>query len=81
MRAITLAFGLRLPAATWLRCCVAARAGEPLSSLSKKFGLGHPDSSSNLIRRGKERSAQSKEYRQAIEDIEWNLGVKTENQA
>jgi len=54
--------------------------GEPLSRLSEKFGLAHPDSSSNLIRRARKRSDQSKEYRKAIEDIEWNLGLKTENQ-
>ncbi len=54
--------------------------GEPLSSLSEKFGLPHRDSSSNLIRRARKRSDQSKDYRKSIADIEWNLGLKTEYQ-
>ena len=55
--------------------------GESLSVLSQRFGLAHPDSSSNLIRRAKSRMEKSKQYRQAIDDIEYNLDVKTENQA
>ncbi|TWU59467.1 Chromosomal replication initiator protein DnaA [Rubripirellula tenax] len=54
--------------------------GEPLSCLSSRFGLAHPDSSSNLIRRAKKRMAESKSYRDSIDEIETNLGLKTENQ-
>jgi putative transposase len=53
--------------------------GEPLSRLSARFGLSHPDSSSNLIRRATKRMADSKSYRDSINDIEWNPGLKTEN--
>jgi len=47
-------------------------AGETIASLSKRFGLAHPDSASNLIRRAKLRLEKSTEYRQVIEDIEFN---------
>ena len=53
--------------------------GETIASLSQTFGLAHPDSASNLIRRAKQRLGESKGYRQAIDDIEYNLGLKTEN--
>ena len=53
--------------------------GETIASLSGTFGLAHPDSASNLVRRAKQRLAKSKDYRQAIDDIEYNLGLKTEN--
>lgn len=39
-----------------------------------------PDKSSNLIRRAKKRMHQSKDYFQAIDEIEYNLSLKTENQ-
>jgi putative transposase len=55
--------------------------GESLSSLSQRLGLAHPDSSSNLVWRAKSRMEKSKQYRQAIDDIEHNLGLKTENLA
>jgi putative transposase len=55
--------------------------GESLSSLSQRLGLAHPDSSSNLVRRAKSRMEESKLFRQAIDDIEHNLGLKTENLA
>lgn len=54
--------------------------GEPLRVLSTRFGLSHPDSASNLVRRAQERYDQSASFRQAVDDIEWNLGMKTENQ-
>ncbi len=54
--------------------------GESLSILSQQFGLAHPDSSSNLIRRARSRMEKSKQYCQAIADIEYNLDLKTENQ-
>ncbi len=73
------------------RCAAAGReiaaylcrrwTGEPLSQISKRFGLSHPDSSSNLIRRVKKRMDESKDYHQAIDEIEYKLGLKTENQA
>ena len=55
--------------------------GETIASLSGRFGLAHPDSASNLVRRAKSRMGKSKPYRQAIDDIEYNLGLKTENLA
>ena len=55
------------------------RTGETIASLSQAFGLVHPDSASNLVRRAKLRIDKSREYRQAIDDIEFNLGMKTEN--
>jgi REP element-mobilizing transposase RayT len=55
--------------------------GESLAQLSERFGLSHPDSSSNLVRRAKSRSEQSRQYRQAIQDIEDNLDLNTENLA
>ncbi len=55
--------------------------GETIASLSKRFGLAHPDSASNLIRRAKLRLEKSNEYRQTIDDIEHNLDLKTENLA
>ena len=72
------------------RCTAAGReiaaylcrrwTGEPLSRISERFGLSHPDSSSKLIRRAKKRMEESKDYFQAIDEIEFNLGRKTENQ-
>ncbi|SMP74970.1 hypothetical protein SAMN06265222_11898 [Neorhodopirellula lusitana] len=55
--------------------------GKTIASLSTRFGLAHPDSSSNLIRRAKRRVEKSKEYRQAIDNIEQNLDLNTENLA
>jgi hypothetical protein len=55
--------------------------GESLSILSQRLGLAHRDSSSNLVRRSNSRMEESKQYRQAIDDIEHNLGLKTENLA
>ncbi|TWU25330.1 chromosomal replication initiation protein [Novipirellula galeiformis] len=53
--------------------------GEPLSKLSERFGLSHPDSASNLVRRAKKRETESKSYRKAIQEIEYNLDLETEN--
>ncbi len=39
----------------------------------------HPDSASNLVRCAKLRIDKSREYRQAIENIEFNPGLKSEN--
>jgi hypothetical protein len=55
--------------------------GESLAQLSERFGLSHPDSSSNLVRRAKSHSQQSRQYRQAIQDIQYNLDLNTENPA
>lgn len=52
--------------------------GETIASLSQAFGLAHPDSASNLVRRAKLRIDKSREYRQAIDDIEFNPGLNTE---
>ena len=53
--------------------------GETIASLSERFGLKHPDSASNLVRRAKSRAESSRQYRKAIADIEYNLELKTEN--
>jgi putative transposase len=55
--------------------------GETIASLSGRFGLAHPDSASNLVRRANSRMGNSKPYRQAIDDIEYNLDLKTEHLA
>ncbi|QDT05095.1 hypothetical protein K227x_34930 [Rubripirellula lacrimiformis] len=55
--------------------------GEPLSKRSKRFGLSHPDSASNLARWAKTREKQSKSNRKAIQAIECNRALKTENPA
>lgn len=51
-----------------------------LSELSVVFGLKHPDSSANLVRRAAKREQQSSHYRRRLRDIESNLMPKTENQ-
>jgi hypothetical protein len=43
--------------------------------------LFHPDSSTNLIRRAKTRIDESKDYFQAINEIEYSPGLKPENPA
>ncbi len=55
--------------------------GDSIASLSQRFGLSHPDSASNLVRRAKARQEKSQQYRQVIDDIEYNLELKTENLA
>ena len=55
--------------------------GESLSSLSKHFGLAHPDSSSNLIRGAKKRCEESQGYQRTVTTLERTIGLKTENQA
>ena len=55
--------------------------GESLSSLSAQFGLAHPDSSSNLVRRATKRCQESQAYRSTVATLERSLGLKTENQA
>ena len=55
--------------------------GESLSSLSKQFGLAHPDSSSNLIGRAKKRCEESQGYQRKVTTLEPTIGLKTENQA
>jgi hypothetical protein len=51
-----------------------------LAELSERFGLRHPDSSANLVRRAKQREDKSIAYRQRIADVEARLRAKTENQ-
>jgi len=50
-----------------------------LAKLSALFGLEHPDSSSNLVRRAKRRFKQSSEYHKIITLLETKLALKTEN--
>lgn len=50
-----------------------------LAQLSERFGLGHPDSSANLVRRAKKREQESALFRRQIALAESQL-VKTENQ-
>jgi len=54
--------------------------GVSLAKLSAVFGLEHPDSSSNLVRRAKRRAEESSEYQKTITLLESKLGLKTENQ-
>jgi len=54
--------------------------GLSLAKLSVVFGLEHPDSSSNLVRRAKRRAEESLEYQKTITLLETKLGLKTENQ-
>lgn len=51
-----------------------------LAQLSDRFGLGHPDSSANLVRRAKKREHESSSYRQQVAEAESLLLCKTENQ-
>jgi hypothetical protein len=51
-----------------------------LAELSERFGLHHPDSSANLVRRAKKRAGQSAAYRRQIALAESKLATKTENQ-
>jgi putative transposase len=51
-----------------------------LAQLSDRFGLGHPDSSANLVRRAKKREHESSSYRQQVAEAESLLLRKTENQ-
>ena len=50
--------------------------GDSLTLLSDRFGLLHSDSASNLVRKAKSRIDKSKDYRQAVDEIEYNLGWK-----
>ena len=51
-----------------------------LAQLSDRFGLRHPDSSANLVRRAKKRAEESAAYRRQIALAESQLAMKTENQ-
>ena len=51
-----------------------------LAQLSDCFGLRHPDSSANLVRRAQRRAEQSASYRRQIALAESQLTMKTENQ-
>ena len=55
-------------------------SGATLRELSIEFGLLHPDSSTNLVRRAKARLKDSAELRKQCEQIERKLGLKTEDQ-
>ena len=49
-----------------------------LAELSERFGLGHPDSSANLVRRAKRREEESALFRRQIARAESQLAMKTE---
>ena len=51
-----------------------------LAELSKRFGLRHPDSSANLVRRAKQREKESASHRRRIAQAESQLAMNTENQ-
>ena len=50
-----------------------------LAQRSAAFGLGHPDSAANLVRRAKRRESESAKYRNRLKTIEQTI-MKTENQ-
>jgi hypothetical protein len=50
-----------------------------LAELSDAFGVGHPDSAANLVRRAKRIESESPEYRNRLKKIEQAI-LKTENQ-
>jgi chromosomal replication initiation ATPase DnaA len=50
-----------------------------LADLSHEFGLRHPDSSANLIRRAKRQLRESKSFKKGFERLKRKL-LKTENQ-
>jgi chromosomal replication initiation ATPase DnaA len=50
-----------------------------LAQLSAAFGLGHPDSAENLVRRAKRLESESAKYRNRLKTIEQAI-MKTENQ-
>jgi hypothetical protein len=47
--------------------------GSTLAELSEAFGLRHPDSSANLVRRAKQREEKSSGHRRQIKEIEARL--------
>lgn len=49
------------------------------SLAQKLIGLAHPDSSSNFNRRATKGMAESKSHWNSIDDIEWNLGLNTDD--
>ncbi|MDC0934712.1 transposase [Pirellulales bacterium] len=50
-----------------------------LAELSAAFGLGHPDSAANLVRRARRNENESSDYRKQLKNIE-KVIMKTENQ-
>ena len=54
--------------------------GCTLAELSTAFGLGHPDSSANLVRRAKTRESKRARFRQQVKNLEAQLLSKPENQ-
>ncbi len=51
-----------------------------LADLSQRFGLRHPDSSANLVRRAKTQEEKHLSYRRQIARAESQLARKTEHQ-
>ncbi len=74
--------GFRSPAASREIAALLCRrfTSTTLAELSEAFGLRHPDSSANLVRRAKKREAESTKYRRQVKDLESKLMPKTENQ-
>ncbi len=54
--------------------------GCTLAELSAAFGLRHPDSSANLVRRAKQREETSQAYRCQVRKVEHYIFLKTEKQ-
>lgn len=53
--------------------------GTTLRALSETFGLSHPDSASDLIKRGKQRTESSQEVSRRVQRIERRLGLNPES--
>jgi len=63
--------GFRSPAAGRETAALLCRrlTSSTLAELSEAFGLRHPDSSANLVRRAKNREAESTKYRRQVNDL------------
>ena len=73
-------FGAELPVAIWQPIFVVEYTSATLQELSNRFGLSHPDSDSDLIRRGAKRIEQSSEAVRQQAAIETKLGLNPETQ-
>jgi REP element-mobilizing transposase RayT len=74
--------GFRSPAAGREMAALLCRryTNATLAQLSDHFGLGHPDSSANLVRRAKKREEESALFRRQISRAESQLVMKTARQ-
>lgn len=64
-------------AAALIRCHTEAT----LAKLAKRFGLSHPDSSSDLVERAKRHAAPSPEIQERIDRVQMQLGRNPETRA